>query len=69
LQETNIEAHCAGNDECLIAVVLNSSDVESATDLLSNLTGLHRKYIDVTVVDAFPKTSSGKIDYASILGG
>ncbi len=64
--ETGIDAVATGIDEQLLVVTRQTDEQAHIAELLASVVGLTRNSYSIRVVDEYPLTANGKIDYQSL---
>jgi long-chain acyl-CoA synthetase len=67
LKNKGFECACTGTDEKLFIYVAELLNEGELIRIISKLTGVHRNGFQIVKIDTFPRTSSGKIDYKSLI--
>lgn len=66
LAGAGVTAACAGTDDRIVVATIDEATDVDPLDVLTSLTGLPPGCCAVVVVDEFPRTAAGKIDYGAI---
>ncbi|MEJ2688670.1 MAG: AMP-binding protein [Deltaproteobacteria bacterium] len=69
LRIQGVTAACGGRDDCLEIVVEGRHDLERLRRRVADGYRVHSKAIRIASLSVLPKTSSGKIDYATLFAG
>lgn len=63
----NIECACAGDDKCMDIYITNEELVNDILDYISSVTGLYKNLFKIHVIEAIPRSETGKICYSRII--
>lgn len=66
VKKITTDCACAGVDDKITIFVVQASFEEQIMQMLSEKTGLNRKAFEIQIVNAIPKNSSGKVQYAEL---